>query len=292
MPMYSKRVSRVKAGPKAYVSLRTMSDLDAIRQRQQETWATGDFSMVGTSQVIVGELLCEAVELHAGWDVLDVATGSGNTALAAARRACRVTGIDFVPALLDRGRERATAERLTVTFLVGEADRIPFPDASFDAVLSTFGAMFAPDPQLAADEMLRVCRPGGKIGMANWTPHGMIGEMFRILRAATPPAAIEPPENWGVEAKLEERFGDRISSLLLTRRSAAFRHFTPKHWVEFMKTWFGPTIVTFRSLSPQGQHALTEAMLDLATRHNQSGDQTLLARGEYVEVIATTAPRG
>ena len=265
-----------------------MTDLDAIRQRQQQTWATGDFSMVGASQVIVGEMLCEAVELHAGQDVLDVATGAGNTALAAARRGCRVTGIDFVPALLERGRERAAAERLRVSFLEGEAEKIPFPDSSFDAVLSTFGAMFAPDPKLAADELLRVCRPGGKIGMANWTPQGMIGEMFRIVRAAAPPPPVklEPPEDWGVEAKLRERFGDRISTLTVTPRWSAFRHFTPKDWVEFMKTWFGPTIVTFRALSPEQQDALTAAMLDLVTRNNQSGDQTLLARGEYIEVIA------
>lgn len=264
-----------------------MTDLDAIRQRQQQTWATGDFSMVGASQVIVGEMLCEAVELHAGQDVLDVATGAGNTALAAARRGCRVTGIDFVPALLDRGRERAAAERLRVTFLEGEADRIPFPDASFDAVLSTFGAMFAPDPMLTARELLRVCRPGGKIGMANWTPEGMIGEMFRIVRAAAPSAVkLEPPEDWGVEEKLRERFGDRISTLTVTGRWAAFRHFTPKHWVEFMKTWFGPTIVTFQSLPAEGQAALTDAMIDLAMRNNQSGDQTLLARCEYIEAVA------
>jgi ubiquinone/menaquinone biosynthesis C-methylase UbiE len=264
-----------------------MTDLDAIRRWQQQTWATGDFSMVGAGQVIVGEMLCEAVELHAGQDVLDVATGSGNTALAAARRGCRVTGIDFVPALLDRGRERAAAERLRVSFLEGESDRIPFPDSSFDAVLSTFGAMFAPDPRLTANELLRVCRSGGKVGMANWTPEGMIGEMFRMGRAAAPPAVdLEPPEDWGVEAELRERFGDSISSLTVTRRFAAFRHFTAGDWVEFMKTWFGPTIVTFRSLSPERQAALTDAMIDLARRNNQSGDQTLLARGEYIEVVA------
>jgi len=237
--------------------------------------------------VIVGEMLCEAVELHAGQDVLDVATGSGNTALAAARRACRVTGIDFVPALLERARERAAAERLTATFLEGDAEKIPLPDASFDAVLSTFGAMFAPEPRRAAEEMLRVCRAGGKIGMANWTPEGMIGEMFRMVRtAAPPPVDLEPPEQWGVEAKLRERFGGRIASLSITRRSAAFRHFSPQHWVEFMKTWFGPMMVAFRGLSVERREGLTAAIIELAERYNQSGDQTLLARGDYVEVVA------
>jgi SAM-dependent methyltransferase len=264
-----------------------MKSLDPLRQRQQQTWATGDFSMVGASQLIVGEMLCDAVELHAGEAVLDVATGSGNTALAAARRGCHVTGIDFVPALLERARERSAAERLRATFLDGDVENIPFPDASFDGVLSTFGAMFAPDPHRAADELLRVCRPGGKIGMANWTPEGMIGEMFRIVRlAAPPPVKIEPPEAWGMESELRERFGDRISSLTITRRDAIFRHFTPAHWVDFMKTWFGPTIVTFRGLSPERQEALTSAMVELASRYNRSGDETLLARGEYLEVVA------
>jgi ubiquinone/menaquinone biosynthesis C-methylase UbiE len=264
-----------------------MTDFTAVRQRQQQTWATGDFSMVGASLQIVGEMLCEAVELHAGQAVLDVATGSGNTALAAARRGCQVSGIDFVPALLERGRERAAAERLPVTFLEGETEKIPFPDSSFDAVLSTFGAMFAPDPQGAASELLRVCRAGGKIGMANWTPEGMIGEMFRIVRAAAPPPVdLEPPEFWGIESKLRERFEDRISSLTATRRCAAIRHFTPKHWVEFMKTWFGPTIVTFRALSPERQEGLTQQMVDLASRYNRSGDETLLAHVEYLEVVA------
>jgi ubiquinone/menaquinone biosynthesis C-methylase UbiE len=267
-----------------------MSDIDAIRQRQrqQQTWATGDFSMVGTGQLIVGEMLCEAVEVHAGQTVLDIATGSGNTALAAARRGCRVTGIDFVPAQLERGRERAAAERLKITFAEGEAEKIPFPDSSFNVVLSTFGAMFAADPRLAADELLRVCRPGGKIGMANWTPEGMVGEMFQIVRAAAPPPPVNlaPPGDWGVEEKVRERFGDRVSSLTVARRMCVFRHFSPQHWVEFMKTWFGPMIVTFRALSAERQAALTEALTGLATRYNQSGDETLLARGEYAEVVA------
>ena len=187
--------------------------------------------------------------------MLDVATGAGNTALAAARRGCRVTAIDFVPALLERGRERAAAERLPVDFREGEADKIPCPGASFDAVLSTFGAMFAPDPQ---------------------TPEGMIGEMFQIVRAAAPPAVDPaPPEDWGLEAKLRERFGDRISTLAVTRPLGCVSAFHAN-----------ATIVTFRALSPERREALTAAMVELAARYNQSGDQTLLARGEYVEVVA------
>ena len=191
-----------------------MPDLAAIKARQQQTWATGDFAVVGSLITIVSEQLCEAVDLRAGWVVLDVATGSGNTALAAARRFCEVTGVDFVPALLERGRERAAAERLPVTFLEGDAEALPFPDAAFDAVLSTFGVMFAPNQERAAAELLRVCRPGGKIGLANWTPDGLAAEHFRTVgRHVPPPPGLPPPTRWGTEAGLRELFGDRISAL-------------------------------------------------------------------------------
>jgi len=200
-------------------------DLSAVKQRQQQTWATGDFAMVATGATIVGELLCDAVDVRAGQRVLDVATGSGNTALAAARRYCEVTGIDYVPALLERGRERAAVERVPVTFLEGDAENIPFPDASFDVVLSTFGAMFAPNQEKAASELLRVCRPGGKIGMANWTPNGWTGVMFQVTaQHVPPPPGVPSPIFWGMEERLRKLFGDGIASLQVTRRSNIFRY--------------------------------------------------------------------
>jgi len=252
---------------------------------QQQVWATGDFSIVGTGIVIVGELLCDSIPVHAGERVLDVATGSGNTALSAARRGCKVTGVDFVPALLERARERAQAERLKIEFQEGDAEAIPCEDGSFDVVLSTFGAMFA-EPSRATSEMLRVCRSGGKIGMANWTPEGMIGEMFRVTGSfAPPPAGAQPPSLWGVEEVVRKRFGDAVSDVKVIPRKAIFRHFTPESWVEFMKTYFGPTIKAHEAAGSRAPE-LTAAMVEVGRKHNESGDGTLFALGDYVEVIA------
>jgi ubiquinone/menaquinone biosynthesis C-methylase UbiE len=253
---------------------------------QQHVWATGDFSIVGTGHLIVGELLCDSIPVHAGERVLDVATGAGNTALAAARRACKVTGVDFVPALLERARERAAAERLKIEFREGNAEAIPCEDGSFDVVLSTFGAMFA-EPSRAAAELLRVCRAGGKIGMANWAPQGMIGEMFKITSSfSPPPQGSQPPSLWGVEEVIRQRFGDAVRELRIIPRKAIFRHYTPESWVEFMKTYFGPTIKAHQAAGARAPE-LTAATVELAKKHNQSGDATLFALGDYVEVIAT-----
>lgn len=263
--------------------------IDAISKAMQETWATGDFSMVGASQLIVGEMLCDSMRLCAGERVLDVATGAGNTALAAARRGCEVTGIDFVPALLERGRERAAAERLKVQFAEGDAEEIPFGDAGFDAVVTTFGAMFAHDPLRTAAEMLRVCRPGGKIGMANWVPSGMVGEMFRtVAKYAPPPAEVPPPSLWGVPEVVRERFGAGVSSLRFEARKAYFRQRSPEAWVEFMKRYFGPTIRAFERCGSRAEELQSE-MVDLARRYNESGNETLLAAGDYLEVVAVRA---
>jgi SAM-dependent methyltransferase len=267
-----------------------MADLDPVRRRQQEAWAAGDFSMIATQQLIVGELLCEAVDVHPGQKVLDVATGSGNTALAAARRGGEVTGIDFVPALLDRGRERAAAERLRVTFQVGDAQEIPFSDGAFDIVLSTFGAMFAPDQERTAGELLRVCRTGGKVGMANWTPDGTLGEMFRTFATfVPPPAGLKPPSLWGTEARLRELFGRGVSDIHATRRNIKIRHASIERWLEFNRRYLGPNQKAFEALDASGQEALARALTDLMRRANRSGDATLVAPSDYLEVVAIRA---
>jgi len=246
-------------------------DLGAIKQRQQATWAAGDFGVVATNATLVGELLCEALDVRAGQKVLDVATGSGNTALSAARRSCDVVGIDYVPALLERARERAAAERLQLSFQEGDAENIPLPDASFDVVTSTFGAMFAPDQERAASELLRVCRPGGKIGMANWTPDGWTGAMFRATtQHVPPPAGIKPPTLWGTEERLRELFSDGISSLQATRRSNVFRYRSAEHWLDTFRTYFGPTIKAFEALDPAGQEALAR----IPEGRQDPGDET------------------
>ncbi len=263
-------------------------DLATIKARQQQTWATGDYAAVGTILTVVSENLCEAVDLRPGWQVLDVATGHGNTALAAARRFCEVTGVDYVPALLERGRERAAAERLPVTFREGDAEALPFPDASFDAVLSTFGVMFAPDQEKAAAELLRVCRPGGKIGLANWTPDGWAGQMFRTVgQHVPPPPGLKPPPLWGTEERLRELFGDRISSLDVSRRTFVQRFRSPQHWLEVFRTYFGPVMRAFDAVGPQGEEALARDLLALVERFNRSGDATAVFPSEYLEAVAT-----
>ena len=259
---------------------------EALKARQQQTWATGDFSRIGAQQTLVGERLCEFVKVHAGDRVLDVATGSGNTALAAARRGCETTGVDFVPALLERARERAAVERLKADFQHGDAESLPFPDAHFDVVLTTFGAMFAPDPKKAAAEMARVVRPGGKIGMANWTPDGMVGEMFGLTSRYVPPApGLEPPSLWGVPAKVEERFAPYAKEVRVQPQIARFRAPSAEDWVSFMRTFFGPTIRAFEVLAPAGQDRLSADMAALARRYNRSDNGTLLGEADYIEVM-------
>ena len=265
-----------------------MTDLDAIKGRQQQAWAAGDFSVYGATHTIVSELLCEAVDLRAGQKVLDVATGSGNTALAAAHRWCEVTGIDYVPAFLERARERAAVERRQITFLEGDAEDLPFPVASFDVVLSTFGVMFAPDQEKATRELLRVCRSGGKIGLANWTPDSATGEQLRVLaQYLPPPPGLKPPVLWGTEERLRELFGDNITALQVTRRSFLFRYRSTQHWLEFFRTYLGPIRTAFEVLDGARQEQLAQDLLDIMRRFNRSGDETLVAPNDYLEVIAT-----
>ena len=217
------------------------ADLAAVKTRQQGAWSSGDYAVVGTTLQIVGEQLCEALDIRAGQRVLDVAAGNGNATLAAARRWCKVVSTDYVPALLERGGERAAAERLEVEFQKADAEALPFADDSFDVVVSTFGVMFTPDQERAAAEMIRVCRPGGKIGLANWTPDGFIGQLFRTIgRHLPPPAGVKSPALWGNEDRINDMFGVRASSIEIERRAFVFRYRSAQHWLDVFKTYYGP----------------------------------------------------
>jgi ubiquinone/menaquinone biosynthesis C-methylase UbiE len=262
-------------------------DTSAIKERQQKTWTSGNYAMVGNLLVIIGEQLCEAVDLRAGDKVLDVATGSGNTALSAARRFCEVTGIDYVPELIEQAKSRAEAERLEVSFEVGDAEDLPYADASFDVVLSTLGVMFTPDQEKAAGELLRVCRSGGKIGLANWTPDGYIGNMFRTIgKHVPPPPGIKPPPLWGTEERLRELLGEGVSSLQTTRRSYVFRYPSAEYFVGYFRDYYGPTLRAFESSDSNGRDALARDLEELLEDWNTSGDETLVVASGYLEVVA------
>jgi len=265
-------------------------DLAAMKARQQRAWSTGDFSVVATAITIVSEELAEAADLRAGERVLDVATGSGNTALAAARRWCTATGVDFVPALVERARERSAAEGLPATFVDGDAEALPFGDGEFDAVLSTFGVIFAPDQAKAASELVRVCRSGGRIGLANWTPESFVAATQGVAAKHVPmPPGAPLPFRWGTESGLRELFGDRISALTVTRRTFVFRYFSVAHYIEFNRSFLGPTRLAFERLDAAGQEALTADMTAVVESANRSGDGTMLVPSEYLEVVATKA---
>lgn len=267
---------------------RPRPDLEEIKERQQLAWASGDYSEFGAALLIMSELLCEAVDLRPGETVLDVATGSGNTALASARRFGETTGIDYVPALLERGRERAAAERLEVAFREGDAESIPFPDASFDAVLSTVGVMFAPDQERAAGELLRVCRPGGRIGLANWTPDGFAGELGSLFGGYLPPSpGLKPPTLWGTEERLRELLGGGVGELRILRRSFVFRYRSVRHYLEVLQTHLGPTRGTFLALDPAKRESLAADVVELVGRFDRAGDGTMVVPSDYLEVVAT-----
>jgi ubiquinone/menaquinone biosynthesis C-methylase UbiE len=262
------------------------AELEIIKTRQRATWASGDFGIIGTTLQIVGESLCEAVDLRSGSKVLDVAAGNGNSSLAAARRWCDVTSTDYVPALLENGRQRAHGERLPITFREADAEALPFPDASFDVVLSSFGVMFAPNHAQAASELLRVCRPGGTIGLANWTPRGFIGRLFGVIGRHVPPAAgLISPARWGTEEHLHALFGHAARDIRVTPRDYTFRYASPQHWVDVFRTWYGPVHKAFAALPPEQQAHLERDILTLIDEFNVSGDQTMVAPAEYVEVV-------
>jgi len=261
-------------------------DLKAVKARQQGAWSSGDYAVVGTTLQIVGEELCEALDLRAGQRVLDVAAGNGNVSLAAARRFCDVTSTDYVPALLERGRERAAADRLPMEFREADAEALPFADASYDAVVSTFGVMFTPDQDRAAAELARVCKPGGKIGLANWTPEGFIGQLFKTIgKHVPPPAGAKSPALWGTKARLDELFGKTAKSIAVQSRHFAFRYRSPEHFVDLFKTFYGPTLKAFAALDPAGQTALRHDILSLIASGNRAKDGTMVVPSEYLEVV-------
>ncbi len=262
-------------------------DLAAVKTRQQAAWSSGDYAIVGTTLQIVGEMLCEAVDLRSNQKVLDVAAGNGNATLAAARRFADVTSTDYVGALLERGKERAKADRLDVKFQEADAEALPFGDAGFDVVLSTFGVMFTPNQEQAARELMRVCKPGGKIGLANWTPEGFIGQLFKTLGKYLPPAAgVKSPALWGTKAHLETLFGAG-GTVAATSRHFAFRYKSPKHMLEIFRTYYGPVLKAFGALDAEKQSALEADILALMARMNSAKDGTLVAMSEYLEVVVT-----
>jgi SAM-dependent methyltransferase len=264
---------------------RANPDLAAIKSRQQGAWSSGDYAVIGTSLQIVGETLCEAVDIRSGQRVLDVAAGNGNATLAAARRWCYVTSTDYVPALLDKGRARAVAEGMSIDFKAADAEALPFPDGAFDVVLSTFGVMFTPDQFTAAHEIARVCRSGGKIGMANWTPDGFIGQLFKTIGKHVPPVAgVKPPSLWGTEDRLEELFEGR-GPIKSSGRVFTFRYRSPAHWMEVFRAWYGPVHKAFAALDGQHQALMEKDLLDLIGRFNRATDGTMVVSSDYLEVV-------
>jgi ubiquinone/menaquinone biosynthesis C-methylase UbiE len=263
-------------------------DLNALKTRQQTARASGDYAVIGTTLQLVGELLAEACDLRCDVQVLDVAAGNGNATLAAARRGARVTSTDYVPGLLEQGAERARAEGLKVDFQMADAEALPFRDAQFDCVLSTFGVMFSPDHGRAAAEMARVCRPGGRIGLANWTPDSLVGRMFKVLgRQLPPPAGVQPPSLWGVETHLQSLFGDSAARLQVTPRVFNFRYRSAAHFVDVFRQWYGPVHKAFAALPADKGQVLEQDLIALLDEMNLAGAGSLVVPSAYLEVVVT-----
>lgn len=261
-------------------------DLAALKTRQQSAWSSGDYAVVGVTLQIVGENLCEALDLRSGQKVLDVAAGNGNVSLAAARRWCEVTSTDYVPSLLDRGKARAAAENLKLVFKDADAEALPFADASFDAVVSTFGVMFTPDQDTAASELMRVCRRGGKIGLANWTPQGFIGQLFKTLgKYLPPPAGAKSPALWGTKERLTELFGAGAASIHADARDFMFRYRSPAHFIDVFKTYYGPLLKAVTVLDEDKRASLLADIEALIGRLNRADDGTMVVPGEYLEAV-------
>lgn len=264
------------------------ADLTAVKTRQQGAWSSGDYAVVGTTLQIVGEQLCETLDLRAGQKILDVAAGNGNATLAAARRGCDVVSTDYVPSLLERGRARAAAEGFNIDFRQADAEALPFADAAFDVVASTFGVMFTPNQEQAAAEMIRVCRPSGKIGLANWTPDGFIGQLFKTIgKHLPPPAGVKSPALWGTNARLTELFGPAAASIAIKERDFVFRYKSAQHWLDVFRTYYGPVLKAFEALPAQSQAALAADLIALVGQFNRSGDNSMVVPSAYIEIVVT-----
>lgn len=274
--------------PHSDLTERPKPDLEAIKTRQQATWASGDFGQIGVRLQIVGESLVEAVDLRATDRVIDVAAGNGNASLAAARHFADVTSTDYVPELLEQGRRRAEADRLPMNFQVADAENLPFADGSFDVALSTFGVMFAPNQERAAAELLRVVRPGGTIGLANWTPDGFIGRLFEVVsQFVPPPAGLRSPMAWGTETRLVELFGPAATDIRTKRKTYWFRYRSAEHWIEIFRGYYGPTLRTFAALDETRQKALHAALLELLGKWTRCEGEAISVPGDYLEVVVT-----
>jgi SAM-dependent methyltransferase len=263
-------------------------DLRAVKARQQATWASGDFAVIGTTLQLVGESLCEAIDLRSGERVLDVACGNGNATLAAARRFARVTGIDYVPELLAKAELRARAEGLSVDLREGDAEALPFADGTFDVVLSTYGVMFAPDHVKAASELARVCRSGGRIGLANWTPEGFVGELLRLVgKYVPPPPALMSPALWGKREHVAALFGDAASAIEVKRKDFMFRYESAAHFIDVFRSFYGPTHKAFAAIDEARRASLTADLVSLLQKYDRGGGRSLVVPGEYLEIVAT-----
>ena len=266
----------------------TIRDLAALKTRQHAAWSSGDYAIVGTTLQIVGEELCEALDLRPGQQVLDVAAGNGNATLAAARRWCDVVSTDYVPSLLERGQLRAKAEALPVEFKVADAEALPFADAAFDIVVSTFGVMFTPDQDKAASELLRVCKGGGKIGLANWTPEGFIGQLFKTLgQYLPPPAGAKSPALWGTRSRVSEMFETSAQWIRAERRHFTFRYHSPDHFLQIFRSYYGPMLKAFAALDEANRERLSHDLLALIGRTNAASDGTMIVPSEYLEIVIT-----
>ncbi len=265
-------------------------DLGAVKAKQQATWASGDYAVIGTALVLMAEMLAEAMDVRSGWRVLDVAAGNGNSSLAAARRGCRVTSTDYVPALLERGRLRAEADGLRIDFMEADAENLPFDDGEFDAAVSTVGVMFAPNQDKCAAELLRVVKPGGKIGLANWTPTGFVGQIFKCIGKYIPPVAgLKPPSLWGTQARLNELFAG-AAKVEATTKYFMFRSHSAEQWLEVFKTYYGPMHKTFLALDATGQAGLAADLIALVGSLNKAEDGTMVVPSEYLEIVITKQP--